>query len=46
MLCAIYPDTPRQELACQLSGCLRQFVEAGLIDISRAQSFQINSGST
>jgi hypothetical protein len=45
MLCAVYPDAPRQELASQLAGCLRQFAEAGLIDISRAQSFRINSES-
>ena len=45
MLCAIYPDAPRRELASQLAGCLRQFAEAGLIDISRAQSFRINSES-
>ena len=45
MLCAIYPDAPRRELAKQLALCLRQFAEAGLIDISRAQSFRINSES-
>jgi hypothetical protein len=45
MLCAIYPDAPRGELAKQLALCLRQFAEAGLIDISRAQSFRINSES-
>jgi hypothetical protein len=45
MLCAVYPDAPRRELASQLTRCLRQFAEAGLIDISRAQSFRINSES-
>lgn len=39
MLCTVYPDAPRTELARQVRKCLRQFADCGLVGVSRAQSF-------